>query len=79
MLHARIGGEGEGVSVKLDELVGKTESMLAHCRSCRTDTLLNPRFFYPRRADLDLDQLAEAIHCAECGARDIELKPSFKD
>lgn len=75
----RVYNESKAVPVKLDELVGKTERMLAHCRSCQTDTLLNPRFFYPRRAHLDLDQLAKVIHCAECGALQIELRPYFGD
>ena len=65
--------------MKLSELVGRKQRMLAHCRSCQTDTLLDPRFFYPRRAHLDLSQLADVIHCAKCGAKEIELTATFRE
>ena len=59
--------------MKLAELLGKTESMQAHCNTCGANTNLDPTFFFLRRGDVDLFKLAESLHCANCGSRGIEL------
>ena len=61
--------------MKLDQIAGKTDRMLAHCPLCHADTPLDPAFFLRRRGDIELGALAESLHCAKCGAKGVQLTP----
>ena len=59
--------------MKLDEVAGRTDRMLAHCRHCYAETQLDSVFFLLRRGDVEMSDLAKSIHCGKCGAKGVEL------
>jgi hypothetical protein len=61
--------------VRLDQIAGATDRMLAHCAVCHADTPLDPAFFLLRRGDIEMGALAKSLHCAKCGAEGVQLTP----
>jgi hypothetical protein len=59
--------------MKLSELISQSRLIEVRCEKCRAKTPLDPAFFLARRGDIDLGKLSRRLHCAQCGAAEIEL------
>lgn len=60
--------------MRLSELIVNGELIEVRCHECRTKTPLDPGFFLARRGDIEIGQLGESLHCAQCGSTDVEVK-----
>lgn len=49
------------------------------CRTCSTQTQLEPEFFLTRRGDVEIGKLEDRIHCAHCGSSDVDIRAAKPD